>query len=116
MKPTLIFTDYIEEHDEFIVTLDIVAKMNDQQFVYVSPQISQLKATDDVLNHYFRLGLNDIFSQAMEVLVRNGDIKINVSGMVLLDKMSFFDIKQTVPFNNSLHENCRETNILFAGL
>lgn len=116
MKPVLTFTDYIEEHDEFIATIEILAKMGNEQFIYVSPKISEARATDYVMDNYYRRGLEEIFTRALQYLEKQGDMDMSIHGMTLMDKMSLFDVKQTVTFNNSLHENFRETNILFMGL
>ncbi|QYN79921.1 hypothetical protein PQD71_gp028 [Kosakonia phage Kc263] len=115
MKPVLTFTDYIEERDEFVVTMEILAKIGDEQFVFVSPKLSETRATDAILDRYYRMGLEDIFTRALQYLEKSGQMGMNVHGMTLMDKMSFFDIKQTVVYNNALHQNHRETNILFAG-
>lgn len=116
MKPVLVFTDYIEEHDEYTAGLEIIANVGTERFIHVSPKIAERKATDQVLDHYFRLGLDDVLTDAMHYLVRTGKTNMNVHGMTLMDKMSFFSVKQTVMFNNSLHDHCRETNVMLAGL
>lgn len=116
MKPVLVFTDYIEEHDEFVASTEIIANIGSERFVYVSPKLAERKATDQVLDHYFRLGLDDILTHAIQYLVKTGKTDMDAHGMTLMDKMSFFSVKQTVLFNNSLHQNCRETNVMLAGL
>lgn len=116
MKPVLVFTDYIEEHDEHTANMEIIANIGSERFMYVSPKLAERKATDQVLDHYFRLGLDDVLTHAMQYLIKTGKTDINIHGMTLMDKMSFFSVKQTVLFNNSLHDNCRETNVMLAGL
>jgi len=112
MKPILTFTDYIEDHEEFVVQITLVAKFEGEVYTAVSPNISQSKATDVVLDKHYRQLLEEVTYDVLSHMRIKGTYEMNPSHMTLLDKFSVFDIKQTVGFNNGIHDARRNPEIL----
>lgn len=116
MRPTITFTGYTEWHEEFTVDLKLVAKFNDEEIEVFSPTIAQSKAVDSVLDKNFRILVEEVLTNALKILHDKGEFEMNVSNMLLMDKMSMFNIKQTVGFNMDLYKSCRNTNVLLQGI
>lgn len=116
MKPVLTFVEYTEEHDEFKVEVGLKAVFNNKTVTCTYPAISQRIATDGVLDGIFRKLIDDAATEALiQHTVESPDF-LNHHEMSLSDKLSIFDIRQTVEFNNSLHQHFRATDVILAAI
>lgn len=115
MKPTLIFTDFIENNEAHGYSIEMLAKVNGHVVKFVScsnaPDITQ-----EAKNQVFRVGLNTLLSNAIAHLREHDDSIVSPVGMAMMDKFAFFNIKQTPTFNNDLHKVGRDTSIILEAI
>jgi hypothetical protein len=115
MKPTIIFTDFIENNEANGYSIEMLAKVNGHVEKFVScpnsPDIDKAKK-----DQVFRVGLNTLLSNCMAHLRTLDQSVPSPVGMAMADKFSFFEVKQTPTFNNDLHKAARDTSIILEGI
>lgn len=116
MKPILKFTGYTEWRDEFKVDLTLKAEVNGKKFEGFSPAISIFKETDAKLDSAFVNMVDDITREAMDYLIIQGIEMMDPRNMTVSDRLSQFEVKQTVEFNNNVNEFYRDIDIILGAI
>lgn len=114
MKPTITFTDLIENKDNNMYSVELLARVSPgNQILKVLSQPVALEMTDPVkCDEIFRNSLNQLGIAAHISATKNGVELPSLSFITLPDLLSMFDIKQTVTFNNDLHKAGRSTSVI----
>lgn len=112
MKPILIFTEYKEDHGEFATSMEMSCSVNGNICTAHSGDFSTAKATDQLMDIKFVNLLDQLTREVMDALIKSGAPMMDPREMVLVDRLSLFEIKQTVEFNNQLNGHFRDTSII----
>lgn len=116
-KSTLTFTDYIENNEGSITSIEIIALMDGEQTLrHISPKYDLTVSRESKRTALLRMGLSEIATKAMLALKADNKAIPGPENMVLSDKLSFFTVKQSVNFNNDVHEAGRDINVLLEAI
>jgi hypothetical protein len=112
MKPVLIFKKYNEDHNEFTISINLVCSVNGKEYEADTGLFSSFRSNDTVrLNKFVNL-VEEVTREVMDDLIKAGDSMMDPREMVLSDRLSLFDIKQTPEFNNALEEFGQSNSII----
>lgn len=118
MKPTITFTDLIENRDNNMYSLEILAKVTPtgKPVKVLSPPVALEMADHGKCDDIFRISLNQLLIAAHS-LATDAGVKLPPSAfMSLPDLLSMFDVRQTVQFNNDLNKAGRDTSVIMEAI
>ena len=118
MKPSIIFTDLIENKDNNMYSVELLAKVSPgNQVLKVLSHPVALEMADAVkCDEIFRTSLNQLGIAAHKVATTHGIDLPSSSFLPLSDLLSMFDVKQTVTFNNDLHKAGRSSSVILEAI
>lgn len=118
MKPTITFTDLIENRDNNMYSVELLARVSpgNQVLKAISPPVALEMADSVKCDEIFRSSLNQLGIAAHMSATKHGVNLPSLSFITLADLMSMFDIKQTVTFNNDLHKAGRSTSFILEAI
>ncbi|QBZ70705.1 hypothetical protein pETSU_124 [Edwardsiella phage pEt-SU] len=118
MKPTITFTDLIENRDSNMYSLEILARVtpSSKPIKVLSPPVALETADKGKCDDIFRMSLNQLLIAAHSLATSAG-VKLPPSAfMPLPDLLSLFDVRQTVQFNNDLNKAGRDTSVIIEAI
>lgn len=112
MKPVLTFTDFIENKDGVMYSMELIATIEGRVIKGITLPVAAELADHAVLENLFRQALDKIFYHAGHVIAETRTDVMPVTGATLLDKLSMFEIKQTTQFNHDIADFRPGLNII----
>lgn len=114
MKPTITFTDLIENKDNNMYSVELLAKVSpgDQMVKALSAPVALEMADAVKRDEIFRHTLGRVGVAAHITACEHGVDMPSLSFITLPDLLSMFDIKQTVTFNNDMHKAGRSSSVI----
>uniref|UniRef100_A0AAU8KZB7 Uncharacterized protein n=1 Tax=Pantoea phage Survivor TaxID=3232176 RepID=A0AAU8KZB7_9CAUD len=116
MKHVLTFTDYIENIEDGRYSIELVARLNQTEYLKAIARPISASAPAEAREAMFHQQLSSMALQAALWFQNRGIDFAWANGMTVFEQLSLFDVKQTASFNNELHAAGRKTDIMFVGL
>jgi hypothetical protein len=117
MRPTLTFTDYIENTENGKFNIEIIGTINGPRVIKaIARPIPVAEVTVESKAHMYRRCLDSMCLSASIEVMNSGIEFLYPRGMNLSEKLALYDIKQTVSFNNSVHASGQESTAILAAI